>query len=653
MRMMFVRSVEAAELSGPRRRHGLLRQRRRHPRRRAAPARPPGCERSGAACDAQTPAGRASRASAARAPHATARRAGLPCTISDECDGGSSTAARTRTCVASGADAGAANATCTSDADCGSRPAVRPRGPRRRSASPRARRTSAASASWRRDCLAGLGLHGGRVRALPPVGDARARPRSAFRRLWAGETCKDDSGATAAYFHVPRGSNDGDFYRLPFPNDVRLTNGKVSLAEAPDAGLGSARLRRRAALVRQPPGERRRLQRVPDDLLPLQRGSRPRTARSRAPGSSGGSTSPAREPRRPGLLLVGSTAGNHYICDNWIGVRPPTGQPAHAQGTRTRSSSRPPGSMPGKRHPGVAADLTALLSPAAPQRRDPAARSGRSTSRCATGPASAALRPVSTILDATVFTVGHADGDIGPKLAAAVAAAPRCRRRRAGSTARPRLRRAPRPPATARAPRRPTRRFDELHALVTLPIFQQGTEPYSNPPDGGLRCSAPTARPRCSARSRCACRSRCPRAPPMPAGGWPLVVYAHGTGRQLPEPRDRRGRRRLASVDDGAGGQATSRCSASTRWSTGRGGGRRTDSPDNLFYNFANPGAARGNPLQGAADQLSLFAFATGFDLARGPLADDAPRSRSARSRSGVTRRARPRAGSRCRTRRA
>jgi hypothetical protein len=48
---------------------------------------------------------------------------------------------------------------------------------------------------------------------------------------------------------------------------------------------------------------------------------------------------------------------------------------------------------------------------------------------------------------------------------------------------------------------------------------------------------------------------------------------------------------------------------------TGPRRGKSTDTPDNLFYNFSNPGAGRGNPLQGAADQLSLFALASGFDL--------------------------------------
>jgi hypothetical protein len=48
---------------------------------------------------------------------------------------------------------------------------------------------------------------------------------------------------------------------------------------------------------------------------------------------------------------------------------------------------------------------------------------------------------------------------------------------------------------------------------------------------------------------------------------------------------------------------------------TGTRRGASTDSPDNLFYNFANPGAARGNPVQGAVDQASLLRLATSLTL--------------------------------------
>jgi hypothetical protein len=43
--------------------------------------------------------------------------------------------------------------------------------------------------------------------------------------------------------------------------------------------------------------------------------------------------------------------------------------------------------------------------------------------------------------------------------------------------------------------------------------------------------------------------------------------------------------------------------------------GSSTRAPSDLFYNFANPGAARGNTLQGAADQLALLRFAAGLQL--------------------------------------
>jgi hypothetical protein len=38
--------------------------------------------------------------------------------------------------------------------------------------------------------------------------------------------------------------------------------------------------------------------------------------------------------------------------------------------------------------------------------------------------------------------------------------------------------------------------------------------------------------------------------------------------------------------------------------------GSSQDTPDNLFFNFANPHAARGNPVQGAVDQASLVKLA-------------------------------------------
>ncbi|HEX9296538.1 MAG TPA: hypothetical protein VF881_11905, partial [Polyangiaceae bacterium] len=43
--------------------------------------------------------------------------------------------------------------------------------------------------------------------------------------------------------------------------------------------------------------------------------------------------------------------------------------------------------------------------------------------------------------------------------------------------------------------------------------------------------------------------------------------------------------------------------------------GTSTASPENLFYNFANPRAARDNAVQGGADQMSLTKFAASLDI--------------------------------------
>ena len=188
----------------------------------------------GATCDAQHTCRQGLACTAAGKCAACAcTTSGSPCTISDECTAGQY-CGPDRTCVASGADAGAANATCTSDANCSAGLRCDLVGLAAQ-CEPEGKTDVGGKCMLAANCLAGLGCMGGMCAPLPPVGDAGLAPIG-FPPLWAGETCKDDSGPTAAYFHVPRGSNDGDFYRLPFPNDVRLTGGKVSLSKHPTPG---------------------------------------------------------------------------------------------------------------------------------------------------------------------------------------------------------------------------------------------------------------------------------------------------------------------------------------------------------------------------------------------------------------------------------
>src|ERR1019366_1419263 len=126
-------------------------------------------------------------------------------------------------------------------------------------------------------------------------------------------------------------------------------------------------------------------------------------------------------PASPGDLSLGwvaTTDRNAYICNNWMGIRPPKGAtltPGHTYAVVLASSVLDGNGKPIQ----VPSDLTALLQPTAPS----------DTTLAPQWTKYAPLRawakgqdlPVASILNATMFTVGH-PAAIGPNLATAVAA---------------------------------------------------------------------------------------------------------------------------------------------------------------------------------------------------------------------------------------
>jgi hypothetical protein len=109
----------------------------------------------------------------------------------------------------------------------------------------------------------------------------------------------------------------------------------------------------------------------------------------------------------------------------------------------------------------------------------------------------------------------------------------------------------------------------------------------------------------------------------MPANGWPLVVYAHGTGGSYRSHIRPEVAGALSNVTTPSGTVAFAVLGID-QVEHGPRRGSSTDSPDNLFFNFANPDAARGNPIQGAADQLSLAKFAASLDVTAADTGGDA-----------------------------
>jgi hypothetical protein len=563
----------------------------------------------GKACDAQNVCRQGLVCTAGKCAACGCTMSGSPCTISDQCTKGEY-CGPDRTCAPSDPEAGAANANCVSDADCESGLRCDLVGLSAQ-CEPEGTSDVGGMCMVAGDCLAGLGCLMGACAPLPAAGDGGLDPL-AFPPMWAGVTCTDDTGPTAAYFHVPRGTNDGDFYRLPFPNDVRLSGGKVSLSNPDHPTPGPALLGYDV------------VQRWFDNLQANVDGfsTYPTvffrfSAAIDLNGTFKGTgvfrwidiTTPA-NPVDLGFSWFGSTSGNNYICDNWVGVRPPTGNPLTPGHTYTVFVTTAGLDANGKTIT-VPSDLSSLLS-STPPASDAALNAQWPKYQPLRDWASGASFDLTTLLDATVFTVGNAPA-IGPKMAAAVAAA-------GVPTATGWINCAnapsPCPQATGdrACPATPDPAFDELHALITLPIFQQGTEPYSNPPDGDFMLAA-DGTPQLQRSEQVCMALTVPKGVPMPAGGWPLVVYAHGTGGSFRSHVTEGVAARLASVDNGSDGDVNIAVLGIDQVETGTRRGTSTDSPDNLFYNFANPSASRGNPLQGGADQLSLFAFVAGFDL--------------------------------------
>ncbi len=89
----------------------------------------------------------------------------------------------------------------------------------------------------------------------------------------------------------------------------------------------------------------------------------------------------------------------------------------------------------------------------------------------------------------------------------------------------------------------------------------------------------------------------------MPANGWPVVLYAHGTGGDYHSFKDSRTAQRMAER-----GLAVVGIDQVLHFP------RSDSAPDIAFFNLQNPMAARDNTLQGAVDNVQLLRLIVNFD---------------------------------------
>ena len=137
------------------------------------------------------------------------------------------------------------------------------------------------------------------------------------------------------------------------------------------------------------------------------------------------------------------------------------------------------------------------------------------------------------------------------------------------------------------------------------PTFQKGEIPYLRPEDGGaFEIDEETGEPVLQSVDELRFSIAVP-AGPMPETGWPVVIYAHGTGGDF-----------HSFVFDGTATRLTASGFAVISMDQVLHGARNREvSPDLAFFNLQNPFAVRDNALQGALDDFQLLRLARNFDI--------------------------------------
>lgn len=541
---------------------------------------------------------------------------GAPCYIGPECASGlcAPNGARGR-CVAAGM--GGPSSTCQGDNDCQSNlrcsfsgtslfpVCVTP-----------GTKDIGADCSVSRECLQGLLCQSGKCAYLAL--DATTAPKGVppfiplpANMTWQGATCpaRKTTGPITALWSLPRDTDAADvkqdFFRLPFPNDAHRVNGRIDFTRFPrdPAPLFGFDLLGRYLdrLATEPfgnfPAITFRFDGAIDFASISLAGMDPQLRfvdLTDGPGFGNGR----------GLQYVVSGGRNRYVCQDWFALKPYTGDslPAGTYAVIMKRGLKDTAGGDVQQSP----DFAAMVNGAAP--RDPV--------QLPAWTAYAPLRRYLTeknlapadIVTASVFTVGDPTWLV-KSLADSVAAT-------APASADPWVKcgMGASPCATDGGLDRncsPSTDFDEWHSLIELPIFQQGTAPYLTPMEGGDIAGGADAGVRAPVRREKVCASlTTPKGTP-PATGWPLVLYAHGTGGSFRGHALDTSAAGLSNVSLADGGTAQFAVLGFDQVGHGtRRGARQDVHPNDIVFNFGNPASARGTMAQGAADLFAMTRFA-------------------------------------------
>ena len=512
-------------------------------------------------------------------------RPGTPCSATRDCAGGTFCDGVTGVCtMGGGLDTGA---TCTSDRQC--------RPPLRCSMSGFYGTCAAGgdtdmggSCHATADCLSGLYCSpnnqcGTLKTAYPP---------------FPGVTCADE-GAFRGYFEVPRPTKPpADFFRLPFPNDVRVTAGALDISDFPRPGptpLG-------VDLVKL----------YVDTWTADFDGFSPAAGITFRFSDNIDYATATGEVVKVIDVTPGATFGDEY-SRSWVSNNGRTKYSCNHT-LVVRNTADTPFAPAHTYAVIVTTGLTSATgTPAAPDADFSAVLGATRPSDPSLGHAWDAYLPLRNWLaskgadapalaTAAVFTVQDAPGHMA-RLAAGVATQP-APALTALTLCGPGVTSPCDDGTPARAcPATADPMFDEIHGRYSVPIYQAGSVPYETPADGGG--ISETGGMPALVRTDAVCFAlTIPKGATAPATGWPLVVYHHGTGGSM-----------RSFISDGVAKQLATMTRPAAAFSFdavehGVRKGTSTKKPDDLVFNPLNPRAARDNFLQGAVDILQALRVA-------------------------------------------
>jgi pimeloyl-ACP methyl ester carboxylesterase len=430
--------------------------------------------------------------------------------------------------------------------------------------------------------------------------DAKCTPLA----YWPGVVCQEDSGPLRAYFEIPRAAKKpADFYRLPFPNDIRIKNGRVDVLDHPNPGTALPKeygdvvgsylkaISEDVSAFGTNPTVLLRLSREFDlDSIKIDFVNITKSSPAYGQGV--------------GWSMFATTGGGKYICPNYIAVRSSVGRPLAP--LTTYALLLRAGIKDSKGNPaGQDKDFKLMLGEVAPEDAEEKA------AWTAYAPLRAYLKDKaiaeSDVLSAAVFTTMNPRAHAAALREAVIAQpAPVAQ----GLTLCDGVKKSPcddgKDPTwkcgTAVDPA-----FHELQGTYSTPVFQAGTPPYKTAADGGAIGYDAAGKPKVVRDDKVCFALSVPKGATMPAEGWPVVIFAHGTGGSYRTFISNGTAAALADAKD-ASGTSLARMAAISIDGSMHGARRgSTDKPDDLFFNLRNPRAARDNTHQGAADKYQLL----------------------------------------------